>query len=324
MKKLIILLSLFFLLSCTTKVEDDFIIEEVKEIDIPQVGYTTIVSEEYREEAKEKGTIEEVIYDSKDYLNDNKDIKKVAYVYLPYGYDEDDKKTRYDIVYLMHGWNGHAGEYFDYTPTKNVFDNMIEKGDIKPIIIVSATFYNENSKDDFDSSVEELRLFHHDFIDNLMPTIESKYKTYAKSTSKEDLIASRDHRTFGGFSLGSVTTWLEFCYDHDYIRNYIPMSASCWYYGNFGEYYPKETADFFEEIIKDKYLNERGYYIYATVGTLDPMMSEVDYQMNEMLSRDMFDNKHVVYYKKENGIHDFVAVQEFLYNAFMVLFSQSN
>lgn len=27
-----------------------------------------------------------------------------AYVYLPYGYDEKDGDTRYDILYLMHGW----------------------------------------------------------------------------------------------------------------------------------------------------------------------------------------------------------------------------
>jgi hypothetical protein len=36
---------------------------------------------------------------------------------------------------------------------KNVFDNMISKGQIKPLIVVSATFYNANSGSDFGSSV---------------------------------------------------------------------------------------------------------------------------------------------------------------------------
>ncbi|MBR0475841.1 MAG: hypothetical protein IJJ66_03385, partial [Treponema sp.] len=69
-----------------------------------------------------------------------------------------DKGTeRYDVLYLMHGWGGHAGEYFEMAEIKSVFDNLIEKGKIKPLIVVSATFYNSNSGSDFGSSVAELR-----------------------------------------------------------------------------------------------------------------------------------------------------------------------
>ncbi len=93
--------------------------------------------------------------------------------------------------------------------------------------------------------MEELRVFHQDFVDHLMPAVEGQYHTYAASPSQEDLMAARDHRAFGGFSLGSVTTWMEFCYDSDYIRYYLPMSGSCWYFGGYGDYYPEETCDFF-------------------------------------------------------------------------------
>ena len=55
----------------------------------------------------------------------------------------------------MHGWGGHAGEYFEFTETKNLFDNLIANGDIPPLIIVSATFYNQNSRTDFSGSIEE-------------------------------------------------------------------------------------------------------------------------------------------------------------------------
>lgn len=85
--------------------------------------------------------MEKLEYDSLDYARDGKKIEKTAYIYLPYGYDEKDEQTKYNLVYLMHGWGGHAGEYFDYTATKNVFDHLTRSGDIPPVIIVSATFY---------------------------------------------------------------------------------------------------------------------------------------------------------------------------------------
>ena len=118
-------------------------------------------------------------YATKDYAGDGGDIVKTAYVYLPYGYDETDTETRYDIVYLMHGWGGSAGEYFHETQ-KNMFDNLMEKGDMKPTILISATFYHEDSDRDFSASIQQFRAFHEDFENALMPAVEGKYHTYAK------------------------------------------------------------------------------------------------------------------------------------------------
>ena len=286
-----------------------------------QTGFTVSVPSEYLKAATNQGSVARVDYESKDYVRDSSDVTKTAYVYLPYGYDEKDPDTQYDILYLMHGLGGHAGDYFDYGTNKNMFDRLIEDKVIKPTIIVSATFYNQNSSRDFGSSTRELRLFHLDFENHLMPAIEGKFHTYAESTSKEDLKLSRNHRAFGGFSLGSVTTWMTFCYDADYIRSFLPMSGSCWYYGGYGDYYPKETADFFEKLIAEKSLNERGYFIYVATGTQDAVRDQVYIQMDEMLDRkDVFTPDHVVFYQKEGGRHDFVAVQEYIYNAFPLLF----
>ena len=77
-----------------------------------------------------------------------------------YGYNAEDHDTRYDIIYLMHGWGGSAGEYFNIGTIKETFDNLIENGDMKPVILVSATFYNHNSNRDFSGSIAELRAFH--------------------------------------------------------------------------------------------------------------------------------------------------------------------
>lgn len=125
--------------------ETENITEEGTEMSIPQTGWTVAVPAEYTSPADEQGMIEQLDYASKDYVRDGSDITKTAYVYTPYGYDESGDE-QYNILYLMHGWGGRAGEYFDFAATKNMFDNLIEKGDIPPIIIVSATFYNENGR----------------------------------------------------------------------------------------------------------------------------------------------------------------------------------
>ena len=47
------------------------------------------------------------------------------------------------------------------------------------------------------------------------------------------------------------------------------MSGSYWYFGGYADYYPKETFDFFEKMIKEKNLEQKGYFIFATTGTYD-------------------------------------------------------
>ena len=288
---------------------------------LPQTGYTEAVPAAYQNVSAQPGTVARLDYDSEDYVRDSAPITKTAYVYTPYGYDESDTETRYDILYLMHGWGGHAGEYFEYANLKNMFDNLIEKGDVPPMIIVSASFYNLNSRTDFGSSIEEFRAFHLDFEKHLMPAVEGQYHTYARSTTDEDLKASRDHRAFGGFSLGSVTTWLEFCHDTDYIRYFLPMSGSSWYYGTYGDFQIEKNVDYIEQLVQDRELNHRGYFIYHAVGTNDAVKSQSLMMADEMLSRgEVFPPEHYVFYLKDGGYHDFDAVQEYLYNALPLFF----
>ena len=333
LKKLRKLISLFLsaavLTACTENKEGNEQAEEAMEdtmnqetkYEIEQTGFTSQVPAAYRSASAQPGTVTRLDYASKDYVRDESPVTKTAYIYTPYGYDENDENTRYNILYLMHGWGGHDGEYFEYTATKNVFDHLIENGDIPPLIIVSATFYNENSDTGFSSSVAEFREFHRDFEENLMPSVESRFHTFAESSSNEGLKASRDHRAFGGFSLGSVTTWLQFCHDTDYIRYFLPMSGSSWYYGGYGNFQIEKNVDFIEQVVKDNDLDERGYFIYHAVGTEDSVKSQSIDMAKEMLKRnDIFTPDHYVFYQKQGGYHDFDAVQEYLYNALPLFF----
>lgn len=293
--------------------------DTVKEIALTDMS--TAVPDIYLQPIEQAGTVTQITYDSKDFVRDESDITKTAYVYLPYGYDENDTETRYNICYLMHGWGGHAGEYFQYANITDMLDNMIAKGDIPPTIFVSATFYNDNSDTGFSGSVAEFRQFHRDFEEYLLPTVEGKFHTYAESTSPDDLKASRDHRAFGGFSLGSVTTWLQFCYDSDYIRYFLPMSGSCWYYGGYGDFQIEKNVDFIQQLIQDNDLDERGYFIYHGVGTNDTVKSQSIDMAEEMLSRsEVFTPDHYVFYQREGGQHDHISCREFMYNALPLFF----
>ena len=190
---------------------------------------TTDVPSAYFESPNETGRVVEVQYDSLDYTQDTpSEITKTAYVYLPAGYDEADPEKRYNILYLMHGWHMTAGDFFNYSNLITILDNMNANGDIEPTIIVTPTFDAENQSQDFSRSEDEIRHFHQDFRNNLVPYIESNYHTYAQGTSEEAFRNSRAHRAFAGFSGGSVTTWSQFIHNLDYIKYFGPMSGDSW------------------------------------------------------------------------------------------------
>lgn len=291
---------------------------------LPQTGYSEAVPTTYLQPSSRPGAVERLDYASFDYAGSGNSITKTAYVYTPYGYDAGDTSTRYDIVYLMHGWGGHAGEYFEMAGIKDLLDNLIERGNIAPTIFVSATFYHAGSDGDFGSSVAELRAFYQDFENHLMPAVEGAYHTYAATTDAEGLAASRNHRAFGGFSLGAVTTWMTFCHDYDYIRYFLPMSGSCWYFGGYGNFQTERNVDYIKQLVEEHDLNRRGYLVYEGVGSNDPVREQTLRQMDEMLSRDgSFPPEHLLFYQKHGGGHDFEAVREFMYNALPLFFQDT-
>ena len=104
----------------------------------------------------------------------------------------------------------------DNRPTifKNIIDTSIEKNEIKPLIIVLLTYYNTSNKDswDFNLAIELTDRYHNELVNDLIPAVESKYSTYAEDTTLNGIKKSRNHRCFGGFSMGSVNTWCTFRY----------------------------------------------------------------------------------------------------------------
>ena len=80
--------------------------------------------------AEQRGTISHPWYDSK-ILGINRRLT----VYTPYGY-EANTKTKYPVLYLLHGAGGDEEAWSSMGRTAQILDNLIEKGLCKPMIVV--------------------------------------------------------------------------------------------------------------------------------------------------------------------------------------------
>lgn len=185
----------------------------------------------YRSPSEHPGTLEKLTYqtwESFSYDDHAQELTKEAWVYLPYGYSEEQK---YNVFYLSHGgWSNETSLMgTDEAPHsfKYVIDHAIEDGKIQPLIIVLPTYNNTSGEDsgNYSLALQLTDQFHNELLNDLVPAVESKYSTYAEDTTSDGLIASRDHRGFGGFSMGSVNTWCTFWYGLGYFRYFMPMSG---------------------------------------------------------------------------------------------------
>ncbi len=208
---------------------------KMKNIDVTAVptGYKKAVVKELQ------GTVTEVSYSVRNYINSSRQLAtnqnissneagretvegdaiiKKCNVYLPAGYDENDKDTRYNVFHLLHGVGGNRYEWLHGSGNANenfvicnIFDNLIASGDIDPLIIVfpegrSAYDWTDCSFNATKTNVLGFYYFDYELRYDLIPFIESEYNTYAniKDTSSEGIGYNRMHRAIGGLSMGGM------------------------------------------------------------------------------------------------------------------------
>lgn len=187
--------------------------------------------EAYKQPCDIQGTVTAIEYETYYYAKDMENgdalsyttpITKTAYVYLPAQYDATQE---YNILYLLHGGGDYAAKWFSQQDEKNgeegkgyavnILDNIFANENAEPFIVVTPGLYNDN-----DTKSQELTGYTETYayeLHDLMKAVESKYSTYAKDTTDESFIESRDHRAFAGLSMGSITTW------HSIIPNCIDI-----------------------------------------------------------------------------------------------------
>jgi enterochelin esterase family protein len=119
-------------------------------------------------------------------------------IYTPPGYEKD-AKTKYPVLYLLHGTTDTEETWTKVGRAHIILDNLIAQGKAKPMIIVMpyGRAYPVISK--YSGSLrnwDNLQEFQKDFLNNLIPFVEMNYRVKA----------DKDSRAIAGFSGGGGET----------------------------------------------------------------------------------------------------------------------
>jgi enterochelin esterase-like enzyme len=136
-----------------------------------------------------KGKIDSITYESKTVGS----LRKAS-VYTPPGFN---KKTKYPVLYLLHGIGGDEKEWLIGAKPQVILDNLFNEGKIQPMIVVMPN--GRAMKDDraggnvFEKPrVEAFATFEKDLLNDLIPFIDKKYPT----------LTDKDNRAIAGLSMG--------------------------------------------------------------------------------------------------------------------------
>ena len=225
-----------------------------------------------------EGSIQQITYEQ---AYEGVTYEKEALVYVPASYTPG---VPANIVYLTHGWWGTAdGLAGGVAP---VVDQLTSAGSIAPTIVVFATYYPDRSfaTEDYEDDYALNRFFATTEIDTLIKAVESRYTTFARGdTSDESLRASRRHRAFGGFSMGSTTTWDVFALRPQYFYGYIPMAGESWI-GRETDADTDQIAQLIAAGAERAHYGPQDFRILASVGSDDPALLDMMPQLTQLQS----------------------------------------
>lgn len=284
-----------------------------------------------RQPAGKQGKIEEFFYTAH---SNGKTLKKHARVYLPYGYDASNKKTKYDVLYLMHGGGDKTTSFLtppqDWLPLRQVLDHLIADGKMRPIIVVTPTFYDDDENigsNGMNDGIARTRNFHTELQHDLIPAVETAYNTFLEGTDSMAITRSRSHRAYGGFSMGALSTWFQLAYGVNAVKYFLPLSGDLWIHNDKGERQDAKTAAIWlnEQLAKSPYGND--FEVYGYTGTKDiagnPQKNLVEaLSKNAPLFRYNKANANLRFEMKEGGQHFYGHINEYLYWALPLIYAK--
>ena len=146
----------------------------------------------YLQNCEHGGTVERLAYQAHDYAADGAFYEKAAYVYLPAGYDP---QNTYDLLILCHGIGGSEAEWglpSKSSRVKQIMDNLIDRGEIRPFIVVTPNGRAGKAED-----YSPYYLFDRELREDLLPAVQA---AYAVDTS------DRNRCAMAGLSMGGMQT----------------------------------------------------------------------------------------------------------------------
>ena len=291
-----------------------------------------------RQPAEKQGRIEVFTYTA---MRKGTKMQKRARVYLPYGYNAKDKKKKYNVLYLMHGAGDNTTSFLtppkDWLPLRNVLDHLIAEGKMEPIIVVAPTFYDDDENigaNKMDDAIAMTRDFHTELQNDLIPAVENAYRTYLTGKDSIAVTKSREHRAYGGFSMGALSTWYQLAYGINAVKYYIPLSGDCWTYDEKGNKLSLDySADWINEMISTSPF-KNDFQVYAYSGTKDiagtpekTLIKALDahaplfrYDATIAKGQERKD-ANLRFSMKQNGEHYYGDINQYLYYALPLIFS---
>lgn len=280
--------------------------------DIPKDGYQFV---------ENAGKVIRYMYDvpgPKREGQEQKMFKKSALVYLPYGFDETNPEEKYNVLYLMHGGAQSPEWYFngEYSGSllKSLLDNMHDKGLIQNLIVCAVSF-NAAPKSGMGGNANG---FYKELTQSLMPVFEEKYH----------VIKDRNHRAFGGFSMGGMVTWTIFEHCLQDIAFYLPVSGDSWALGgNQGGLVSDQTARYLEKMVNLQGMTAEDFKIYAGCGEQEIATPNMVPQIEAMKKcpdtfkyTENFATGNLYFILCKGSGHDIVTVLRTLYNGLPKMF----
>ena len=306
------------------KVRDKFNFESTIQPILP-------IPDEVRKPNAKQGRIEEFKYMAH---KNGRTFQKHARVYTPYGYKAKDKKTKYDVLYLMHGGGDNTTSFLtppkDWLPLRNILDNLIAEGKMRPIIVVCPTFYDDDENigaNNMNDAIALTRDFHTELQNDLIPTVEKKYNTYLEGTDSIAITKSRDHRAYGGFSMGALSTWYQLAYGINAVKHFLPLSGDIWAYNEKGEKQDAKFAAQWMNSMLEKSPFAHDFEVYGYTGTKDiagnPEKATVEALHNYApLFRYATPDANLRFSMKKDGEHFYGHINEYLYYALPLIYKK--
>lgn len=282
----------------------------------------------YLDKCDQQGYVEKLRYKS------SKGVNKICMVYVPYGYDATDEK--YNVLYLIHASSGDPENYLSpkrETSFKNLLDNMIADGVIRPMIVVAPTYYATEGDDSAKSSplqvqVEATENFQHEIVEDVIPLVEPQYRTWLESEDEEGIVFSRNHRGIAGFSLGGVAAWNAFRTEMKAFRWFVPISEASWADdegGTSGIWDSDMSAEVLYNAILDQGYGPDDFRLFVATGSEDEAFDIATSQMVSLLDNypDMFlTGENTSCSMMSNGKHKLSAVYTYMYHILPALFRE--
>ena len=243
----------------------------------------------------ERGTVVEINYPTKDYTVSQSPEKyeKHGWVYLPAGYDESDKDTRYPVFILLHGFGqnentwglsdkGRGGRI------KGFMDRGMASGNVTKFIlaVVTGVASKKWGPNGAGTDSKGYNAFKGELRDDLIPYLRGNF----------NIGDGRDYVALAGLSMGAGQTFnIGIAQCLDLISNFAGFSGA--FSGDAGEFMDKIDTN-------KKYTFFKIHNLYMTCGDADNLVySSVPANVKAMKKWDRVENfKSYVY---PGGTHDF-------------------